>query len=45
MSWLQIVSVLGKGQEIEELDESQREWNAFANEDGHLGAGVVSGER
>jgi hypothetical protein len=39
------VSVLGKGQEIEELDESQREWNAFANEDGHLGAGVVSGER
>jgi hypothetical protein len=39
------VSVLDKGQEIEELDESQREWNAFANEDGHLGAGVVSTER
>ena len=28
-----------------ELDESQREWNAVANEDGQLGAGVVSGER
>jgi hypothetical protein len=39
------VSVLDKGQEIEELDESQREWNAFANEDGQLGAGVVSTER
>jgi hypothetical protein len=39
------VTVLDKGQEIEELDESQREWNAAANEDGHLGAGVVSGER
>jgi len=39
------VTVLDKGQEIEELDESQREWNAFANEDGHLGAGVVSTER
>jgi hypothetical protein len=39
------VTVLAKGQEIEELDESQREWNAAANEDGQLGAGVVSGER
>jgi hypothetical protein len=39
------VSVLDKGQEIEELDESQREWNAVAGEDGRLGAGVVSGER
>jgi hypothetical protein len=39
------VTVLDKGQEIEELGEAQREWNAFANEDGHLGAGVVSGER
>ncbi|HXD58743.1 MAG TPA: hypothetical protein VN606_12525 [Thermoleophilaceae bacterium] len=39
------VTVLDKGQEIEELDEPQREWNAFANEDGHLGAGVVSTER
>jgi hypothetical protein len=39
------VTVLDKGQEIEELDESQREWNAFSNEDGQLGAGVVSTER
>jgi hypothetical protein len=39
------VTVLAKGQEIEELEESQREWNAAANEDGQLGAGVVSGER
>jgi hypothetical protein len=39
------VTLLDKGQEITELDESQREWNAVANEDGQLGAGVVSGER
>jgi hypothetical protein len=39
------VTLLDKGQEIEELDEAQREWNALANEDGQLAAGVVSGER
>jgi hypothetical protein len=39
------VTLLDKGQEIEELGEAQREWNAVANEDGQLGAGVVSGER
>ena len=39
------VTLLDKGQEIDELDEAQREWNAVANEDGQLGAGVVSGER
>jgi hypothetical protein len=41
----QPVTLLDKGQEIEELDEAQREWNALANEDGQLAAGVVSGER
>jgi hypothetical protein len=39
------VTLLDKGQEIEELEESQREWNAFSNEDGQLGAGVISAER
>lgn len=39
------VTLLDKGQEIEELVESQREWNAFSNEDGQLGAGVISAER
>jgi hypothetical protein len=41
----QPVTLLDKGQEIDELDEAQREWNAVANEDGQLGAGVVSGDR
>jgi hypothetical protein len=39
------VSLLAKGQEMDELDESQREWNASAAEDGRLAAGVVSGDR
>lgn len=37
------VTLLDKGQEIEELGESQREWNASATVDGQLAAGVVSG--
>jgi hypothetical protein len=37
------VTLLDKGQEIEELGESQREWNASATENGQLAAGVVSG--
>ena len=36
------VTLLDKGQEIEELDESQREWNASASENGQLAAGVGS---
>lgn len=36
------VTLLDKGQEIEELDEAQREWNASASEDGQLAVGVVS---
>jgi hypothetical protein len=39
------VTLLDKGQEIDELDDSHREWNASASEDGRLAAGVVSGER
>jgi hypothetical protein len=39
------VTLLDKGQEMEELDESHREWNASATAEGHLAAGVVSGER
>lgn len=39
------VTLLDKGQEMDELDEAQREWNASAAEDGRLAAGVVSGER
>jgi hypothetical protein len=39
------VSLLDKGQEIDELDESHREWNASVTADGQLAAGVVSGER
>lgn len=39
------VTLLDKGQEIDELDEEQREWNASANEDGQLAAGVVSAEQ
>ena len=39
------VTLLDKGQEMDELDESYREWNASATADGHLAAGVVSGER
>jgi hypothetical protein len=37
------VTLLDKGQEIDELGDSQREWNASASEDGQLAAGVVSG--
>jgi hypothetical protein len=36
------VTLLDKGQEINELDESQREWNASATKSGQLAAGVVS---
>jgi hypothetical protein len=36
------VTLLDKGQEIEELGESQREWNASASENGQLAAGVGS---
>ena len=39
------VTLLDKGQEIEELAESEREWNASATEDGQLAAGVVSAEQ
>ena len=39
------VTLLDKGQEIEELGEEQREWNASATEDGQLAAGVVSAEQ
>jgi len=39
------VTLLDKGQEIEELGESQREWNASATENGQLAAGVVSAEQ
>jgi hypothetical protein len=39
------VTLLAKGQEMDELDESAREWNASAAEDGRLAAGVVSGDR
>jgi hypothetical protein len=39
------VTLLDKGQEIEELGESQREWNASATESGQLAAGVVSAEQ
>jgi hypothetical protein len=37
------VTLLDKGQEIDELGDSQREWNASATENGQLAAGVVSG--
>ena len=36
------VTLLDKGQELDELAESQREWNASATEDGQLAAGVGS---
>ena len=39
------VTLLDKGREIEELGESQREWNASATENGQLAAGVVSAEQ
>jgi hypothetical protein len=39
------VTLLDKGQEMDELDESHRGWNASATADGQLAAGVVSGER
>jgi hypothetical protein len=39
------VTLLDKGQEIDELDEVQREWNASATENGQLASGVVSPER
>jgi hypothetical protein len=39
------VTLLDKGQEIEELGESQREWNASASENGQLAAGVVSADQ
>jgi hypothetical protein len=36
------VTLLSKGQELEELDESMREWNATAQADGQLAVGVRS---
>jgi hypothetical protein len=36
------VTLLSKGQELEELDESMREWNASALADGKLAVGVRS---
>ena len=39
------VTLLDKGQELDELGEAQREWNASATEDGQLAAGVVSAEQ
>ncbi|HEX6458419.1 MAG TPA: hypothetical protein VF032_05840 [Thermoleophilaceae bacterium] len=39
------VTLLDKGQEMDELGEEQREWNASATEDGQLAAGVVSAEQ
>src|SRR2546423_7584584 len=36
------VTLLSKGQELEELDESMREWNATALPDGQLAVGVRS---
>ncbi len=36
------VSLIGKGQELDELDESTRDWNASALPDGRLAIGVVS---
>jgi hypothetical protein len=37
------VTLLDKGQEMDELGETEREWNASASEDGQLASGVVSG--
>jgi hypothetical protein len=36
------VTLVIKGQELDELDESMREWNATALADGRLGVGVAS---
>jgi hypothetical protein len=36
------VTLVSKGQELEELDESMREWNATALADGQLAVGVRS---
>jgi hypothetical protein len=36
------VNLVAKGQELEELDESMREWNATALADGRLAVGVAS---
>jgi hypothetical protein len=36
------VSLVAKGQELEELDESMRDWNATALADGRLAVGVAS---
>jgi hypothetical protein len=35
------VTLLAKGQELEELDESMRDWNATAMADGKLAVGVA----
>jgi hypothetical protein len=34
------VTLVAKGQELDELDESMREWNATALADGRLAVGV-----
>jgi hypothetical protein len=36
------VTLVSKGQELHELDESMREWNATALPDGRLAVGVPS---
>src|SRR4051812_22442091 len=36
------VNLVAKGQELDELDESMREWNATALQDGRLAVGVAS---
>ena len=36
------VTLVSKGQELDELDESMRDWNASASADGKLAVGVRS---
>jgi hypothetical protein len=36
------VTLVNKGQELDELDESMRDWNATADSDGRLAVGVAS---
>jgi hypothetical protein len=38
------VTQVAKGHELDELDESMREWNATAVGDGRIGVGVRSGQ-
>jgi hypothetical protein len=42
---LRPVFLIGKGEEVDQLDRSARQWNAKAGDDGRLALGAFAGRR